>query len=149
MTASTEVNYISIDPGHTSGVCGYDKNCNLVFMLTVDKDNIVGFLEDEVNTGHVHTVIYEEYAVFPNKAQQHVYNPLHTVRVIGAIQSWALRKKLHIHGQKSSIKPTAYRMLGVKPLPKSDPQNHSLDAHAHFTFWAVKNKKLDPRKLIK
>jgi hypothetical protein len=139
------VKYLSIDPGKSNGICGYDVKYYLMFMLTLPADNITKFLHQ---FDKVDICILEDYKLFPNKAQQQVYSDMETSRVIGRVETWAELKDVKLIKQPSSIKPTGYAWIGEKPLPKSNPSNHSLDAHVHFIYWAVKNGKMDARKLL-
>lgn len=140
------VNYLAIDPGTSNGVCGYDVKLYPMFMMTVSADDMVMFLH-QFNL--VKKCILESYHIFPNKAKDHIYSDLETPRVIGRVESWAEIKKVDLIKQPSSIKPTGYKWIGKKPLPKSNPRNHSLDAHVHFMYWAVRANKIPLEDLIK
>ena len=138
--------YLAIDPGKANGVCGYDAKYYVLFMMTVHADDIVMFL-DQFDT--IDKCIMESYAVYPNKVKDHIYSDLETPRVIGRIESWAKLKKVELIRQPAHIKPTGYKWIGEKPLPKSDIMNHSLDGHVHFMYWAVLRGYIKLEDLIK
>jgi len=147
--ANQELNpivYLAIDPGKSNGVCGYDTKCYTQFMLTVPSENMIEFLDQFEMVG---TCIVEKYEVYPNKLKDHVYSDMETSRVIGRIESWAKKHGTDLVMQKASVKPTGYAWLGKKPLPKSNPMNHPMDAHVHFTYWAVRKELISPTQLLK
>lgn len=140
------VKFLSIDPGKTNGVCGYDAKLYVVFMMSVDANDMVQFLDVFDN---LDKCIYEGYKLYPNKAREQYYSNMETPRVIGRIEAWAERKKIELIEQAATIKATGYLWIGQKPLPKSNPENHKMDAHVHFMYWAVKNRKIDAKDLLK
>lgn len=140
------VTYLAIDPGKSNGICAYDAKFYLVFMLTIQADDMTMFLDQ---FDKIEKCVMENYLVYPQKATDHVYSSLETPRVIGRIESWAERKKITLITQPASIKPTAYKWIGKKPLPKSNPRNHEMDAHAHFMYWAVSRGMIPAESLLK
>ena len=140
------VEYLSSDPGKANGVCGYDAKYYLVFMLTIQADDMVMFLEQFKK---VKKFIVEDYLLYPNKAKDQTYSDMETPRVIGRIESWAERHKVEVIKQGAHIKSTGYAWIGEKPLPKSNKKNHELDAHVHFMYWAVRTGKINAVDLLK
>lgn len=140
------VEYLSIDPGKSNGICGYDVKFYLQFMKTIASTDIVLFLQQFKK---VKKCIMEGYKIYPNKANQHIYSDLETPRVIGRVESWAENNSIELIIQPASIKPTGYKWIGEKPLPKSNPKNHPLDAHVHFIYWAVRNGHIKAEGLLK
>lgn len=136
--------YISIDPGEMNGICTYDEKAAITSMQVVPIDKLVNFLEELQN---VHLCICEEYRVYPQKAKQHVYNKLETLRAIGRAESWCQRNSIKLIMQPASVKSIGFKYLGISEPPRSDKLSHAKVAHAHFTYWAVKNGKIDPRRL--
>lgn len=135
------VKYLAIDPGKSNGVCGYDQRFYLVFMYTIQEDDFTRFLEC---FNSVATVIVEDFVLYPNKTKEQVYSDMLTSRVIGRVEGWAARNNVKLVKQKATIKKTGYLWLNKKPLPKSNPQNHKMDAHVHGMYWAIRNKLIDP-----
>lgn len=145
---NTDVNpikYLAIDPGKANGICGYDEKYYLQFMLTIQADDMSMFLHQ---FDKIDTCVVEDYVLYPNKAKQQVYSDMETPRVIGRIEMWAELKKVKIAKQKALVKATGYRWLGKKPLPKSNKQNHEMDAHVHFIFWAVYHNRISADTLL-
>lgn len=140
------IEYLGIDPGKKNGVCGYDAKFYLTFMLTIMADDINMFLHQFTK---LEKVIIEEYRVYPGKEKDHTYSDVETLRVIGRVESWTEKNGIHLVKQPASIKPTGYAWIGKKPLPKSNPLNHSLDAHVHFMYWAVRHNKISATDLLK
>lgn len=140
------VHYLSIDPGKSNGVCGYDSRFYLQFMLVIPSDKMVKFLNQ---FRRITNCVVEDYRLYPNKAKEQYYSDMETPRIIGQIEGWAELYDVNVTKQPASIKPTAYKWLGKKPLPKTNPLNHALDAHVHGIYWGVRNKIIDPTSLIK
>jgi hypothetical protein len=137
---------LAIDPGKFNGVCGYDSRHYLQFMYVVDFEDMVTFLNI---LKRVKRCIIEDYTLFPNKAMRQTYSDMPTSRMIGRVESWAELHSVELIKQLPTIKVTAYKWLGKKPPAKSTNLNDPWDAHAHFTYWAIKNKKINPAVLLK
>ncbi len=133
------VTYLGIDPGNATGITGYDEKFYLQFSLTLKPEDVGVFLD---NFYHLKTVVYEGFALFPNKAKQQIYSKMTTSQVIGRIKTISELRGFEVVEQQSTIKNTGYKYLGKKPLPKSNPQNHTMDAHVHFMYWAISKGKL-------
>ncbi len=138
--------YLSIDPGKSNGITGYDAKCYLQFMWTIHEADLVEFLECFKRTS---LTVIESYRVYSHKATQHVNSDLITSRVIGRVEHWAESNGITLMPQAASVKTTGYKWAGKKPLPKSNPMNHALDAHVHFIYFAVKRGLLNAADLLK
>lgn len=139
------VKYIAIDPGKANGVCGYDSRFYLQFMFTIPEESMIDLLRVFEK---VDTCIIEDYRLFPDKSKDQVYSDMLTSRIIGRVETWAQIGKIRLVKQGSKIKNTGYKWIGRKPLPKSNPRNHSLDAHVHFMYWAITTSKIAPETLL-
>jgi len=134
------VKYLGIDPGKSNGVCGYDERYRLMFMYNIPQEHMIDFIESFDKVTHV---VIESFRLYPGRTMTaQTYSDMETSRVIGRVESWAKLHGVKFISQGANIKNTAYKWLGKKPLPKSDPNNHSLDAHIHFMYWAIKNGKV-------
>ncbi len=142
---SNAVKYLSIDPGKANGVCGFDSRYYLQFMYTVREEDMQRFLEC---FEAVTLCIVEDFKLYPNKSQQQIYSDMLTSRVIGRIEGWAARHRVELIKQGASIKKNGYAWIGKKPPSKSDPTNHMKDAHVHFMYWAIKNRRIDASVLL-
>jgi hypothetical protein len=140
------VKYLAIDPGKTNGVCGYDVHFDLMFMMAVQSIDMNLFLHQFEK---VSACICESYNLYPNKIKEQIYSDMETPRVIGRIENWTEIKKVDLIMQAATVKRTGYLWIGKKPLSKSDPKNHQMDAHVHFMYWAVKNGHISARDLLK
>lgn len=138
--------YLSCDPGKASGICGYDKDYTIMFMLTIHADDVLMFINQFEK---LKKFIVEGYRIFPNKAKEHIYSDLLTPRVIGRIESWCELNIIDLIRQPPNFKATGYKWIGQKPLPKSNPRNHSMDAHVHFIYWAVCTGRIKLEDLLK
>lgn len=139
------IRYLSIDPGKSNGICGYDAKHYHQFMMTVPSEKMTSFLDIFDN---VITCICEDYTLYPNKAKDQIYSNMETSRVIGRIESWAERKDIVLVKQSASVKKTGYAWIGQAPPKKSNPLNHELDANAHFMYWAVRTGKINAVDLL-
>jgi hypothetical protein len=140
------VRYLGIDPGKSNGVCIYNDNAELMFMITVPADDMTQFLKLFKN---VKVAVVEDFFLYPNKAKQQIYSDMETSRVIGRIETWAELNDTEVIKQKATVKTTGYAWIGEKPLPKTNPMNHVLDAHVHFVYWAVRKGLLKAADLLK
>lgn len=140
------VKYLGIDPGKANGICGYDARHYVSFMYTIQSEDMVDFLD---LFKKVNTCIIENFRLYPNKSREQVYSDMETSRVIGRVEAWAYKLDLRLIKQGADIKPTGYKWLGKKPLPKSNPLNHELDAHVHFMYWAIKNGRINAADLLR
>lgn len=136
---------LAIDPGGSVGVASFNEDGSNEYCYTARAQDLHDVLETYPN---LKRIIVEDYVIYAGKEKQHRYNKLQTAKQIGEITNYCRFKKLKIEMVKASDKVTGYAYLGVKPLPKSNPRNHALDAKALGTFWLVKNGILDPRKLL-
>ncbi len=127
--------FLSFDPGKGTGVTGYDAKYYMQFMWTLHEADVVKFL---ACFEKVSLVVMESYRVFAHKAKEHIGSDLLTSRVIGRIEHWVETIGATLVTQQSSIKDTGYKWAKKKPLPKSNPLNHALDAHIHFIYFAVR-----------
>lgn len=142
---TTKVRYLSVDPGESNGLCGYDIDGRLLWMATTKLRDLARFIEELRN---VHTCIIEDYKIHPHKAQDHIYKDVVAIRAIGKIENWIERYNIKEFKQPNKHKTTGYQYMGKKPPPKSDPRRHELDAHAHFLYWGVNSKLINPADLI-
>jgi hypothetical protein len=139
------VKYLGADPGEANGVCGYDESYKLMFMYTVAHTDMSEFLGLFKN---LRVIVCEDFFLYPNKAMQQVYSNMETSQMIGRIKEFAAKNGITVVMQKALIKPTGYKWLGLKPLPKSNPSNHEFDAHVHFMYWLIRMGKIDARTLL-
>lgn len=139
--------YLSIDPGHYTGICGYDEKCYPQFMYVVASKDVSRFLRCFTK---IQKLIYEGYWLFPNKAPQQSYSNMETPRVIGRIEDWAEdHPGVELIKQKPGDKKSGYAFLGKKPPSKASNKNDTSDAHVHFIYWAVKTGKINAIDLLR
>ena len=97
---------LCLDPGKTTGWCLFengqlttvdhvpdcydDKNVNVVPLLKLIEDIQPDF------------ILYEDYKVYSNKLDRHAFNPVFTVRLIGAIEAHAQMTGIKTHKQMAS-----------------------------------------------
>lgn len=142
----TPTRYLSIDPGKSNGICGYDERASLLFMLTIRSQDMVKFLHVFEK---VLVCVIEDYKLYPGKTAAQTYSDMETSRVIGRVETWAELKGIELFKQMATIKDTAYKWLGQKPPSKKDLANHEKDAHAHFIYWGVRKGLIPAHRLVK
>lgn len=140
------VTYLAIDPGESNGISFYSSKYELMAMWTVKQKDMIKFLKQFKN---VKLCVVENFLLYPNKANQQRYSDMKTSLVIGRIEAWAETNDVQVVKQNANIKKNAYMWMGQKPLPKSNPMNHEMDAHAHFIYWAVRTGKISASSLLK
>jgi hypothetical protein len=140
------VKFLGIDPGKSNGVCGYDERHYLVFMYNIHMDDMGTVLRQFEK---LDTIVMEKFKLYPNKTKVQIYSEMETSKVIGRVEDHCTQHKITLIQQMATIKDTAYKWIGQKPLPKSNPRNHQMDAHAHFMYWAIRTGRIKADKLIK
>lgn len=140
------VKYLALDPGKTTGACGYDKNYYLQFMYVVSEDMMVRFLN---LFNYIDKCIIEDFKLYPNKAKKQIYSDFPASRVIGNVEFWTGSNGIELVKQGAHLKDTGYKFIGKKPLPKTNPMNHPMDAHVHFMYWAVTHNKINAADLLR
>lgn len=139
------IKFLAIDPGKRNGIAAYNEYGLMQWMRTVLYDELTNFLRKQEE---VKVVILEDYTVFPHKAKQHIYSDLITPRAIGKVEGWCEARNIKLVKQGSSYKAMGYKYLGKKPLPKSNPMNHAVDAHAHGIYYLVNNNIVSAGSLL-
>lgn len=137
--------FLGIDPGEKNGIAAYDKDYGILWTLTVKEPDMGPFIQKCEN---LQLVIIEDFFLYPHKAMAQSYSDMPTSRVIGRVEEIARTKGFRLIKQPAKIKPIGYKWIGRKPLPKSNPLNHELDAHVHFMHWAIKHGKIDVSSLL-
>ena len=131
----TELGYVSIDPGESTGWVTWDKTGQMIAQGTCrGRDALEDLLE---SLGPVPVVVVEDFTLYKNKALQQSGSKLETVRVIGSIESWARRNKSTIKMQPASILSIAQLWSGMK-MPKNHRVSHWVSAYNHGYYYLVK-----------
>lgn len=121
---------LSFDPGETTGWCYQDENEILdLGQCAGDVRGITEFLEKWNRP--VDHVVCEEYKVLPGKAMAHIGTKVLTVRVIGAIENWCIRRGYDITYYPSSLTTIQAKQTGLDPRKKG--ANHK---NTHWAFAA-------------
>lgn len=141
------ITFISFDPGENTGVTLYNEKGHLQQLEVIHHKKINEWLRELV-ADDIITCIIEDYRVYPNKAKAHIYSDVKTVAVIGRLEYWAEAHEIKIVKQPASLKTTGFKYLGIAEPPRSNPRSHGFVAHAHATFYFVKNGILDPKELL-
>lgn len=134
--------YLAIDPGKATGWCKFDDEGEIVWMGTVDFDNIYEWLKSfEVDPPKI--IVIEEYRL--NKGPQfkhieHSNSKIETVQVIGMVKQWAKTVGAEVIEQARDKRIVGYKYWGEKSLPKSNRLNHAYDATAHGIYYLQRNK---------
>ena len=97
---------LCLDPGKTTGWCLFEdgklttvdhvdncydaKNVNVVPLLKLIEDIQPDF------------ILYEDYKVYSNKLDRHAFNPVFTVRLIGAVEAHAQMNNIKTHKQMAT-----------------------------------------------
>jgi hypothetical protein len=140
------IKYMAFDPGGTTGVAAFNSSGEILWMNTVPGEEVTDLL-DSTDLSNCEVFIIEEYRIYPNKFQKHIYSSVETLQYIGAIKNWARKKNIKVVEQKANVKSSAYKWMATRPRPKSDPLNHALDAMVHGVFYLVKKKVIKPEDL--
>jgi hypothetical protein len=133
----------AFDPGETTGYALFNAaGVNLERSQVKGRLALYDLLEE---IGPVEHVIIEDFRLFQHKALQQSGSRLETVRVIGAIESWAHNTKGRVTLQPPTIKPIAQLWSGKVPKG-SHSLSHSVDAFNHGFYFLQKNGYTKPKR---
>lgn len=126
----------AFDPGETTGYALLEDgkptsfaNCSL--------EDLKDFLDANLRPTYTSTVVIEDYRIrFDPKNRQaqksHAWSKGMTLRVIGMIDFWAFLNGFPVVYQQPSVKPMAYKAMGMDYEEwKKKPNHHYMDAIVH------------------
>ena len=139
-----------IDPGETCGIVYYRPTAE-VTLAEFKFDSVGDFAEQLHKTMQFFVptlIIVEDYRVYSWKAEDHAWNPLFTVRIIGAIEACAALLKTKIIFQtpqnaKGFAKDELLQQLDIYDLTKG--KRHARDATRHLVFFLLANRERHPK----
>lgn len=140
-----DIKYIAIDPGETCGFALYDKSGKLLWLEQHPLNRLITYLWAILKDNKNCVVICEAYRVYPQKAMDHIYSDLKTVKAIGRIEALCELTESKLVMQPATVKSTGFRWIGKKP---SSQLKHQQDAHAHGIYYLVSNGIIDPAALL-
>lgn len=137
---------LCLDPGKTTGWClfedgrltktGHVENC--FDDKNIDTTNLYQLFE-EIDPDFI---LYEDYKVYAHKLERHTFNPVFTLRLIGAIESYAQIKKIPSHKQMAV---TAKNFVTDDKLKQwgfwQTGMRHARDAIRHGCYFLLFYKK--------
>lgn len=143
----TETSWLlAIDPGESTGWATYSATGEFINAgICRSREEVYTMLKE---VGPVAKVVIEDYRLYSHKAVQQSGSRLETVRVIGAIESWAAINGSEVILQAASIKKIAEKWSGIKP--KGDHKNlHHIDAMLHGHYYLQRTEVIKPvRRLV-
>lgn len=137
---------LCLDPGKTTGWCtfvdghldktGHVENC-------YDDQNIdTSGLFDLFEAEQPDFILYEDYKVYSHKLARHTFNPIFTLRLIGAIESYSQINKIPTHKQMAV---TAKNFVTDEKLKSwgfwQTGMRHARDAIRHGCYFLLFYKK--------
>lgn len=137
---------LCLDPGKTTGWCLFeDGKLAAVGQLDdcYDKNNVdVKTLLKLIEDVRPDFILYEDYKVYSSKLNMHTYNPVFTVRLIGAIEAHAQMHDIKTHKQMAS---TAKGFVTDDKLKQwgfwEKGKKHGRDAIRHGCYFLLFYKK--------
>lgn len=133
---------LCLDPGKTTGWCLFedgkltkvdhvedcydDKNVNVLPLMKLIEETKPDF------------IVYEDYKVYSNKLDRHSFSPVFTVRLIGAIETFAQMNNIPTHKQMAS---TAKSFVTDEKLKQwgfwETGKKHGRDAIRHGCYFLL------------
>lgn len=131
---------IAVDPGKTTGVASFTEDGDVISFGEIKWDEFHSWLHELQD---VTMWVVEDYKIRPAGVQGgygHEWNDGKALQIIGAIKyhAWAMNAEVVL--QQPSIKPVAYRVLGME-YKKGKKGMHIYDALAHGKYWFHTNKR--------
>lgn len=144
MDESIKPYLLAVDPGEGTGYVVLSRTgIPLTTGITRSREELYAVLKDIPE--EIELVVMEDYRLFQKKAIQQSGSKLETVRVIGAIDSWAALREIPVHLQPASILPIAKRWTGI--VPKGAHKNgHHVSALLHGMYYLYKNNILQMKR---
>lgn len=129
-----EYEYLSFDPGDSSGWAGFNSDGTLA-----DFGTCIGLdaLTDQVQIMSAKVYVIEEYRLYRQKALQQSGSKLLTVQAIGIIKAEARRNRAKVVEQPAAIKKVAEMWTGYKPSG-DHKHSHFIDAINHGLYYLHK-----------
>lgn len=137
---------ICFDPGKTTGWCTFvDGKLDKYGQLTECYDNnninvseVMNLLQEEKPD----FILYEDYKVYSHKLERHTFNPIFTLRLIGAIETYIQMNNIPSHKQMAV---TAKNFCTDEKLKQwgfwKTGMRHSRDAIRHGCYFLLFYKK--------
>lgn len=137
---------LCFDPGKTTGWCVFvDGKLDHWGQLPecYDKDNVnLQPMLDLFEKEQPDYILYEDYKVYAHKLERHTFNPVFTVRLIGAIETWAQMHKVPTHKQMAVTAKSFVTDDKLKTWQFWDRgMKHARDAIRHGCYFLLFYKK--------
>lgn len=137
---------LALDPGKATGWCRFIDGVIDDWGICRSIPTFQTFLQDyEALYGKPDIVIYEDFIVFKNKANQQAGSKMEAPQVIGQIKLWASMLKIPTVRQMSSILQIAKKWSGVDHDKGDHNNSHHKAAMNHGVYWLVKNQMMLPQ----
>ena len=138
---------LALDPGETTGVVGIEANEDAInpfhqdqvktWPITSGIDNITGLLD----LIQPKAVVFERYAVYEWKTDQHSWSEIPTLQLIGAIKTLCYLRQIPIYQQTAQV---AKQFVTDEKLEQwglyKKGQKHSRDAMRHACYYLLFGK---------
>jgi hypothetical protein len=126
--------YLALDPGKATGYAVFNEEGEDDDFDTLD----IFETRTLIKTQRWKAVICEDWKLRPEAAKFMVWSDMPTSKLIGYVEGYCDGLNIPFILQQPAIKPTAYKLAGRKPLPKSNPLNHAMDAYVHGRYYLAK-----------
>lgn len=129
---------LGIDPGDRTGWAVLEKHGGKVLDRGITRaDDMPAVLTKIVNTYNITYIIYEEFILYANRAQQQTGSRFFASQVIGMIKyvSW-LQGGIPLIAQPANYLKNCERVTGLKK-PSNHDDSHDVDAINHVLLWEI------------
>jgi hypothetical protein len=133
----TDVKYLAIDPGETSGWAQFDAQGNAIaygqFKLKDVKESLQRLVSSDLLA-----VIVEDYKVHPWQKQRG-FSRNETSKIIGRIEMICELRNIKMVLQPNTVRAIGYKWAGLDEQPTNHAISHQFDAVAHGVYWLQMN----------
>lgn len=133
----SEVSYLAIDPGETSGFAQFDSAGEIKAYGQFPYRKEEDCLQRLIHEGLL-AVIVEDYKNHPGMRQP-TWSRNITSKTIGKIELLCKMRSISLVLQPNNVRPMGYLYAGLEQ-PKNHSISHQFDAVAHGWYYLVKNK---------
>lgn len=135
---------LSLDPGHTTGWALFVNGSfyNAGTSNTVLENKIMNWeaIETLFDIIRPTCVVCEDYRMYADKSQQHIGQPVYTLRLIGVIEYLCYLKDIPIYYQMASHAKSFWKDAKLKQLGINVSNKHARDAVRHACNLLAFNK---------
>ena len=132
-----------VDPGNTTGwaVLTYNGG-DVLFVGQTKADDFVKVLDRLYAAFTVKVIVYEDFILYANRAQQQTGSRFYASQVIGMLKVYATNNNTELIRQPAQILKMAPKVTGMEKPKLSHDKTHYVDAFNHVAWYLIRTKRM-------